>query len=194
MTLGGLWLPRSECPRGHPAAPELEQIEAELLEDAHLRAFAEFYSDEFASLAGYCRGLTGSEEAAHDIAQEALIRVFSRWISVRRPRAYAYLVATNLAKYSWKRRTAETRAHQRSEADARHARASHNDPAESDKAWLRDLVEDLPDRYRVPVLLYYYADVPVGEISRVLRVPAGSVKRRLHEARALLARRAGERQ
>jgi RNA polymerase sigma-70 factor (ECF subfamily) len=37
------------------------------------------------------------------------------------------------------------------------------------------------------VLLHYWADLPVAEVARLVRRPQGTVKRRLHEARAQLA-------
>jgi RNA polymerase sigma-70 factor (ECF subfamily) len=52
---------------------------------------------------------------------------------------------------------------------------------------LRDLVERLPGHLREAVLLHYYADLPVAEVAAALRRPVGTVKRRLHEARALLS-------
>lgn len=161
--------------------------------DAQAAAFSEFYALEFARLAGYCYALVGSESAARDIAQEALVRVFSRWVSVNQPKAYAYLVATNLAKRTWKRGALERKAFERSDFSTLEEGDSRDDPAESNGAWLRELVEGLPDRHRLPVLLHYYADLPVAEIGRLLRLPSGTVKRRLHEARHALARTVGDR-
>lgn len=173
----------------------LRRARSESASEADAAAFSAFYSVEFPRLAGYCRALVGTESAARDIAQEALVRVFSRWVSVAQPRAYAYLVATNLAKRSWKRASLERRAYERSGADAVASgrAASAADPADSDGAWLRALVEQLPDRHRLPVLLHYYADLAVADIARMLHLPAGTVKRRLHEARAALAQSVGER-
>ena len=162
-------------------------------DEAQAAAFSEFYALEFGRLAGYCRALVGSENAARDIAQEALVRVFSRWVTVTQPKAYAYLVATNLAKRSWKRGSLERRAYERSGVTGPDPSAPGGDPAESNGAWLRALVEDLPDRHRLPVLLHYYADLPVTEVGRLLHLPAGTVKRRLHEARAALALKVGDR-
>jgi RNA polymerase sigma-70 factor (ECF subfamily) len=51
---------------------------------------------------------------------------------------------------------------------------------------VRDLVERLPDKLRVPVLLYYWTDRSVQEVADLLRRPAGTIKRQLHEARDLL--------
>ena len=48
------------------------------------------------------------------------------------------------------------------------------------------LVRSLPERLRTPVLLYYYADLPVPEIARLTRRKEGTVKSDLHAARELL--------
>ena len=61
-----------------------------------------------------------------------------------------------------------------------HGRSAH-DP------WLRDLVERLPGHLREAVLLHYYADLPVADVALAIKRPVGTVKRRLHEARALLS-------
>lgn len=142
--------------------------------------FRVFFATEFPRLAGYCLRLLGDEQLARDTAQEALVRVWSRWVGVRDPRAYVYLVATNLVRAEWRDRARRV--------DAWHqvAHATTGAYADPDPA-LRDVVERLPDRLRVPVLLHYYADLPITEVARLIRRPVGSVKQRLHEARQRLA-------
>ena len=141
--------------------------------------FRAFYTAEFPRLAGYCLRLLGDEQLARDVAQESLVRLWSRWVGVRDQRAYVYLIATNLVRREWRERA------RRSEVTARLGVPDEGyEPADP---WLRDVVERLPDRLRVPVLLHYYADLPVAEVARQLHRPVGSVKQRLHEARTRLA-------
>ena len=47
-------------------------------------------------------------------------------------------------------------------------------------------VDALPEKYRVVVLLYYMEELPLAQIGSVLRVPEGTVKSRLYQARKLL--------
>ncbi|GEK05765.1 RNA polymerase sigma factor [Schleiferilactobacillus harbinensis] len=47
-------------------------------------------------------------------------------------------------------------------------------------------VNQLADSLRVPVLLYYMGDLSIAEIASELHIPAGTVKRRLYQARQLL--------
>ncbi len=54
-------------------------------------------------LASWCRALVGDRELAQDLASEAFVRLLSRWGSVRNPRAFLYVVASNLARDHWRR-------------------------------------------------------------------------------------------
>ena len=143
-------------------------------------AFAELYRAHFGPLSGYAVALTGDPVAAVDIAQEAFTRLLARWRRVRDARAWLFFVATNLTHDYWRgvvrdrELTERAGAHQQFDAPA-------TDP------WLRDLVDRLPARQRQAILLHYYADISVDDIARLLHVPVGTVKRRLHDGRASLA-------
>jgi RNA polymerase sigma-70 factor (ECF subfamily) len=150
---------------------------------AGIRSFAEefttFFNAEYPRLAAYCARLTGDRDMGCDIAQEALVRTWSRWARVSQPRAYAYLVATNLTRDAWRRQERD-----------RHvlvALAAESNSRSSVDHGLRALVDSLPERLRIPVLLHYYADLPIKEVARVMHRPLGSVKSRLNEARCRLA-------
>lgn len=52
----------------------------------------------------------------------------------------------------------------------------------------RDLLLSLDDSLRVPTMLYYIERYEVSEIARMLRLPAGTVKSRLHRAREQMRR------
>ena len=137
------------------------------------------YTHHAEPLTGYLVSLVGDLSLAQDIAQESFVRLFARWRHVEHPRAYVYLTAVNLARRHWRRQGYEAAAlHTVGRLADDHAAAT--DP------WLRDLVERLPARLRTPVLLHYYADLPIDEVCAVMNSPSGTVKRRLHEARLLL--------
>ena len=142
--------------------------------------FAEVFGREFPRLAAYCAGLVDDRELGADLAQEALARTWARWPEVADPHAYAYLIATNLARRSWKTRARDQQARS---ALSRQAAST----ASSDQG-VRDLVERLPERLRSATLLHYYADLPIDRIAHLLHRPEGTIRRRLHEARRLLAR------
>lgn len=47
-------------------------------------------------------------------------------------------------------------------------------------------VMDLPQKYRVPIFLYYYEDYSIAEISKLMSIPAPTIATRLHRGRQLL--------
>lgn len=143
---------------------------------AREEAARKLWNDHYAHLAGWCAALVGDRDAAHDIASEAFTRLLSRWVTVRDPRGFLYVTATNLARDRWRREQRDRRLNARLEMVTT-ASAPANDP------WLRDLVERLPDRMRAPVLLHYYADLTVKEVAVALHRPEGTIKRTLSDAR-----------
>ena len=48
----------------------------------------------------------------------------------------------------------------------------------------------LPPRYREPIVLFYFQEMDVSETARILGIPEGTLKARLHRARELLRRKA----
>lgn len=157
------------------------------LSAARQAAYVKCFETHFGRLAGYCATMTGDRHAGHEIAQEAFARLFARWAGVRDPKAYVYLVATNLARERWRRAVRERTTY----ADVAHRAAAASTVAPPDID-LRDLVERLPARQRDAVLLRYYADLPVLDVAALMSLPEGTVKRLLHEARAALGLALGD--
>jgi RNA polymerase sigma factor (sigma-70 family) len=51
---------------------------------------------------------------------------------------------------------------------------------------LIDALAQLDPAYRLPVLLHYYADLPLVQVALSLNLSVPAIKSRLHRARALL--------
>ena len=51
---------------------------------------------------------------------------------------------------------------------------------------IQGLVASLPEKYRVPIYLYYSADMQINELSEILRLPEGTVKSQMRKAKKLL--------
>jgi len=59
-------------------------------------------------------------------------------------------------------------------------------PEENDNRELRDLIMQMDDIYRLPILLFYVEGFSIREIAKMLQIPEGTVKSRLHAGRAKL--------
>ncbi|MCW2598560.1 MAG: polymerase sigma factor [Frankiales bacterium] len=140
-------------------------------------AFADFFDAVWSDLSGYGRSLTGDAGIGDDLAQEALTRIYARWPLLREPRAYAFRIVTNLARDRWKALERE-----RSTWSALLADEAQTEPDED----TLDAVRRLRDGHRDVLLLHYWADLSVADVASALHRPAGTIKRRLSEARAAL--------
>ena len=65
-------------------------------------------------------------------------------------------------------------------------------PEENDNRELRDLIMEMDDIYRLPILLFYVEGFSIREIAKMLQIPEGTVKSRLHAGRAKLRNVLGE--
>ena len=57
---------------------------------------------------------------------------------------------------------------------------------EDEKNTIQQIVANLPEKYRMPIYLYYSADMSVQEIAGVLQIPEGTVKSRMNKAKHML--------
>ena len=152
------------------------------------RREAEFrvcYAELYPRIASYLMSLTRNRETAHDLAQETFARLFDRWARVEEPTPYAFRIATNLARRSWRHNQRDVRAMHALDDGSRQVRD------DTEGVDLRLAVDALPGRYRQVVLLHYYADLSVASIATTLGRPAGTVKRQLAEARERLGESLG---
>ena len=62
---------------------------------------------------------------------------------------------------------------------------------EVDAAILRDAIDRLPKDMKQTLMLHYFMDISVGEVAKILSIPSGTVKWRLHYARQILAAKLG---
>ena len=57
---------------------------------------------------------------------------------------------------------------------------------------LREMIRQLPQRYRLPLQMHYSADLPVKEIARLMKLPESTVKTRLRRAKEQLRQKLEE--
>ncbi len=148
------------------------------------QAVQEIYRAHYGRLAGWTARLVGDPDLAHDIATEAFLRLLRDFGSVEEPRPWLYTVCANLVRDHWRKTSRESAAYRR------HAAGTVEELRGPDQAAalsVRDAVGHLPDRYRMVVLLHYFADLPVAVVARQLGKSEGAVKRDLFDARHRMA-------
>jgi RNA polymerase sigma-70 factor (ECF subfamily) len=134
-------------------------------------------------LYGFLSRRVGS--AADDIFQETWIRVVrarETFDVERRFTAWLYQIANNLCRDRYRRLDVQRRAVESARIEDETLRETPNAPAVAEPDRMRERVLALPDRLREVLVLRYYEDLGEEEMSRVLGVPRGTIKSRLHAA------------
>jgi RNA polymerase sigma-70 factor (sigma-E family) len=133
--------------------------------------------------------ILGDRSLAEEVVMEALVKTFSGWGRIKdldRSEAYLRQAVVNGCRSKIRRKVLERRVaptlEQRAESASRSR--SEDDPDTRREIW--NAVRTLPERQRACVALYYYEDLPEGEIADVLGCSIGTVKSQLFKARAKL--------
>jgi RNA polymerase sigma factor (sigma-70 family) len=135
----------------------------------------------------YLRRLTGSDDAAADLAQDTWLKVLRGIASLRQPaslRPWMFGIARRVAMDRLRRQYA--RAEDASAVLEDIPAHVPDSDLESDLAALEDHIQSLPLREREPLALFYLRELTIEQIAALLGVPPGTVKSRLYRARQLL--------
>ena len=136
---------------------------------------------------------------AEDAAQEAVIRAWQAWPSLRDEtalRGWLLTITVNVCR-QWRRGGFGRRLRLMEplpEGDSRLLARIEGDPGASDHTGaldLRDAVNQLPDDLRLIVVLRYYAGMDATEAGAALGVPSATVRTRLRRALLILRERIG---
>jgi RNA polymerase sigma-70 factor, ECF subfamily len=157
-------------------------------------AFAEAYTAHFRQVRGLCRQLLGSTDRAEDAAQEAFIRAYRALASYDSAQPFAgwiMRIARNHCLDLLRRRSTEKALFGNEAEEAALTEAPEPDGLkavlDAERASeVNAAVARLPERYRVPLALAYYADADYNEIAGQLGITRTHVGVLLCRAKQLL--------
>ncbi len=161
-------------------------IERSLRDPQH---FAAIFDRHWAALHAYCTSRAGA--AGEDLAAEVFRLAFDRRSRFDRraqdARPWLYGIATNLLRHHFRSSQRGERAGRRAHALAQLQTSAQ--PLEQLEAQmlgpqLTEALRALPEIDREALLLLAWAELDYQEISRALDVPVGTVRSRIHRARA----------
>lgn len=149
----------------------------------------------------FCCRLTGNKEEADELYQETMLKAMENHERIdhgANPKSFFIGIAVgitknNRKKYARRQRIAPS-APITEELETAFLVGREISPEEQYitkemMQLVRHEMDALQDKYRIPVYMYYTAEMPVGDIARTLHIPAGTVKSRLHKARIMIKRR-----
>lgn len=129
-------------------------------------------------------GLTGRPAVAEDLLQDTFVRLVRQPVPLDHVAGWLYRCAENLAIDHARRRGRE------------HLMAEPPEPSAPSDDWTDRIVDrerlaaavaQLTLEQRQAIALHYFADQPLADVARILGVPLGTVKTRLHRAYRRLA-------
>ncbi len=155
-------------------------------------AFAEIVHIYKDRIVNYLYQVTGDYQKAVDLSQETFLRVFfkaNKYRPIARFSSWIYAIASNLAKTELKK---GRRASLVSFDDIQPGHEARTPSEESmDSGLIRNLrqaLEALNPRYRIPVVLKDIEGYSQEEIAEIIQRPVGTVKARISRGRNILRR------
>lgn len=124
-----------------------------------------------------------NEADCEDAVQEALLRAWSRLGTLREDaffETWLIRILINQCKSSFRKRPPDA------------ALTADIPGPEPDRSPVLEALESLPPKPRIAIELHYIEGYSIKECARMLGVPEGTVKWRLHQGRKRLARAIGE--
>jgi len=137
------------------------------------------------SLYRVARSILNNEHDCADAVQEA---VFQGWLKRGQLRDMASFktwitrITVNECRNLQRRAMKQKKA---VEASIDELRRPENKSGEPD---LEAALSELPDKYRLPIVLYYMEDYPTKTIAGMLEIPEGRLRERMRTARKMLGR------
>ena len=142
-----------------------------------------------ARLYGLCRALTGSAFEADDLYQETWLKALQaihQYDSNRPFGPWITRICVNTYRSQLRRLSRSPFLAFRSTQALEDALQSAPTPGAEDYSDLQNAIDQLPEKLRLTVILFYFEDLDVAAAAQALHVPTGTVKSRLHKARAML--------
>ena len=148
------------------------------------RAFEELYNRHARRLQGFfARRLGDDSDMAADFMQDTFLRLYAARDTYREGnsfRAWLYTIAYNLFKNHQRKTSLEQPLLLGEGSDGEDMEVAIDDAIFHDA--LRDALKRLPEAYAMLFSLHYEEELTVPQIAKIVQLPEGTVKSRLHKA------------
>jgi len=160
------------------------------VQDGDERAFAEIMTLYKDRIVNYLYQFTGDYQKAVELSQETFLRVYfkaDKYRPIAPLSSWIYTIASNLAKTDAKKSKRMTTVPIDDVVNHYAAGTYYEDPADPGLVRnLREALETLHPRYRIPVVLKDVEGFSQEEIARIIKRPVGTVKARISRGREQL--------
>ena len=159
-------------------------------------AFGQIFDHHKNSVINLAFRFTKSKEAAEDIAQDVFIKIYEGRVDFD-PKAkfttWLYRVTVN-ASIDFTRRRKFTPFSLDVKEDFKDPQIRSTGEMlkeEEMKALVQSEIHKLPEKFRSPILLYQFDEMPYREIAKILGITEKAVERRIYHAKEILRKKLG---
>ena len=148
-------------------------------------------------LYSFCCFITHSRYEAEDLYQDTFLKLYEmreNLLIEKNPKSYIMSISLNIYRNYKRKRSIrqtiigiETSIEENiNEIPSRELMTEEQIIMQEECRLLRSEVGRLPDKYKIPILLFYMEELSIMEISKILKLPSGTVKTRIHRAKKIL--------
>ena len=158
----------------------------------------EFYINTYGrDLYSFCCCVTRNRQEADDLYQDTFLKVYEMGEKLEittNPKSYLMGVAYNLYRNIKRKRSVRQRIvgvcvplDENAERIPLDGQLTEDLMISREECRIvREAVRKLPDKYRLPILLFYMEELSQAEIAAMLRISESAVKTRVHRAKNIL--------
>jgi len=140
----------------------------------------------------FCCHMTGNRSEAEELYQDTFLKAMEILPKIQyddNPKSFLLSVALRLwknkkRKRAWRMRIAPMVAFEEALTEAPVVEEVMLQKEQNE--FIRSKVAELEEKYRIPIYLFYAEQLKLEEIAKILKLPVGTVKTRLHTARKML--------
>lgn len=161
--------------------------------------FEQFVSRYGSDILRFCRMTAGDREIGDELYQDTMLKLTEKMRKLD-PGQNTKSYALSVSLFLWKNRRRKTGLRSKLiPIDSLDALSDDGwEPCdegvspeqklldENEVYTVQKIVFNLPEKYRVPIHLYYSAEMQVSEIAKILHIPEGTVKTRMRKAKKML--------
>lgn len=167
-----------------------------------IRELEQLVTEYGRDILSFCIHLTGNEPEGEELYQELFLKAMDKLPSIRtdeNPKSYLLGMAIKIF-YAEKRKLARRNnimpisAYEDFEENSKVQIEGRNVTEDryieqEEKLLVQKAVHELPEKYKIVILLFYMEELSLEEIKKLLKIPKGTVASRLHKAKSILKKR-----
>ena len=147
----------------------------------------------------FCLKLCADKADAEDLYQQTFLKALEMQWTLdweKNPKALFFSLAHNLWKSDRRKQARRNTIAPRSNFDEEGEMVLHSEESIEESylqkellAEVNQIIQTLPEKFKVPLILFYLSGCSIEQIAAIIRKPPGTVKSRLFKGRSLIKKR-----